>query len=214
MRPSFRPFPSGTHSLFQSTHPLRDATRRGNGGPERVVDFNPRIPCGMRPAALHSVFSTLAAISIYASLAGCDLNLHPRLAEPSAGISIHASLAGCDCFWPGPDGTCIYFNPRIPCGMRRSMRQCSPAAVCHFNPRIPCGMRLVPAYRQPASVYFNPRIPCGMRLPLFTPSTMTRIFQSTHPLRDATSRLHERCPVHPHRISIHASLAGCDSISE
>ena len=35
---------------FQSTHPMRDATLKLNKQDTRYVDFNPRIPCGMRPA--------------------------------------------------------------------------------------------------------------------------------------------------------------------
>jgi len=35
--------------------------------------------------------------------------------------------------------------------------------------------------------YFNPRIPCGMRPGLLCLPEMKKIFQSTHPVRDATT---------------------------
>ena len=34
---------------FQSTHPMRDATCRQRSISSMLMDFNPRIPCGMRP---------------------------------------------------------------------------------------------------------------------------------------------------------------------
>ncbi|MGZ1181517.1 hypothetical protein ACXO2W_05275, partial [Lactobacillus delbrueckii subsp. bulgaricus] len=77
------------------------------------------------------------------------------------------------------------FNPRIPCGMRRShrrprlpllrfqsthpMRDATWSttylmkAFDPFNPRIPCGMRLDHQAKKTFFETFNPRIPCGMR---------------------------------------------------
>ena len=44
-----RPCPSGGRPHeFQSTHPVRGATCFGADGPERMVYFNPRTPCGVR----------------------------------------------------------------------------------------------------------------------------------------------------------------------
>ena len=69
--------------LFQSTHPLRGATRARAGGSGRVAHFNPRTPCGVR----------LRQLGL------------PRL---ETKISIHAPLAGCDCRslrgWRSPHG--------------------------------------------------------------------------------------------------------------
>ena len=78
-----------------------------------------------------------------------------------------------------------------------------------FNPRIPCGMRPVYFFiRRTINAYFNPRIPCGMRrIGIHLPLCDTR-FQSTHPMRDATSG---KVIIDPESgISIHASHAGCD----
>ena len=78
--------------LFQSTHPMRDATCAYRGILPCTIDFNPRIPCGMRLVVVTS--QQVVAISIHASHAGCDIliaDLHSLY-----GISIHASHAGCD----------------------------------------------------------------------------------------------------------------------
>ena len=57
-------------------------------------------------------------------------------------------------------------------------------------------------------MHFNPRIPRGMRLLSSYAVLFIRLFQSTHPSRDATEFQRHK----PFRgfISIHASLAGCD----
>ena len=100
---------------FQSTHPLRGATRyRNQHCPWQTIsihaplagcdprpstcgqcrrDFNPRTPCGVRLGCLASSGSG-RNISIHAPLAGCDKPLFSRAARRF--ISIHAPLAGCD----------------------------------------------------------------------------------------------------------------------
>ena len=55
---------------------------------------------------------------------------------------------------------------------------------------------------------FNPRTPCGVRLKKEEDAAAYEAFQSTHPLRGATSFSWSlSCS---HLISIHAPLAGCD----
>ena len=61
-------------------------------------------------------------------------------------------------------------------------------------------------------VYFNPRAPCGARLdPSDSDFAKLGLFQSTRPMRGATSR-----PAHPQhlqtKISIHAPHAGRDHV--
>ena len=107
---------SGARSRFQSTLPLRGATRQYFGLERCDCDFNPRSPCGERRlrlgfCAILSLFqSTLPlrgataryssnasdhSISIHAPLAGSDWR--PRVAPRILpGISIHAPLAGSD----------------------------------------------------------------------------------------------------------------------
>ena len=55
---------------------------------------------------------------------------------------------------------------------------------------------------------FNPRIPYGMRPKPSKTSRPTLLFQSTHPVWDATDLFEALC--HQFVISIHASRMGCD----
>ena len=102
-------------STFQSTHPLRGATRSPRPPCARQGHFNPRTPCGVR---LHLITDVPApsAISIHAPLAGCDAR------RSNAGrtyfISIHAPLAGCDGRRTAAEQLPGHFNPRTPCGVR------------------------------------------------------------------------------------------------
>ena len=86
---------------FQSTHPLRGATRQGNRSAKRK-DFNPRTPCGVRPGGDGDISAKGHAISIHAPLAGCD-NLIYLL--PSSFT---------------------HFNPRTPCGVRLALLVAAP----------------------------------------------------------------------------------------
>ena len=116
LRGATRPRPSPpAWSGFQSTHPLRGATAPTPTSSCRHNYFNPRTPCGVRPAAGTSG-TEQPVISIHAPLAGCDRGggLFPR--------------------------RIFYFNPRTPCGVRPA-RPCSGTPRCHFNPRTPCGVR-------------------------------------------------------------------------
>ena len=81
---------------FQSTHPLRDATR------------------------LDNFYSCFYNISIHAPLTGCDGGV--RLGYNCyLYISIHAPLTGCDCNAYGNSGQLHNFNPRTPYGMRLNL---------------------------------------------------------------------------------------------
>ena len=101
-------------------------------------------------------------------------------------ISIHAPLAGCDpheCRAPAGHSD---FNPRTPCGVRRSGTR-HDGHCPYFNPRTPCGVRPTSPPSAATITYFNPRAPCGARPDPSNP---------VHLVAD---------------ISIHAPLAGCDS---
>ena len=95
-------------AIFQSTHPLRGATRPPCRSSRRPAHFNPRTPCGVRlPDA--RIPRRGRDISIHAPLAGCDPSPAFQSTHPLRGatglnytragdglISIHAPLAGCD----------------------------------------------------------------------------------------------------------------------
>ena len=189
---------------FQSTHPVWDATRQFSlANPfksisihasrmgcdycalvpgVRPANFNPRIPYGMRQAFFSSIRS-----------AGIFQSTHPVW---------DATLMAFQRSYP-----IAYFNPRIPYGMRPSS-YCACPSFSNFNPRIPYGMRrgLKPCrhgrhisihasrmgcdanggLRQTYWHHFNPRIPYGMRPVSMPAKLMVFIFQSTHPVWDAT----------------------------
>ena len=107
----------------------------------------------------------------------------------------------------------IHFNPRTPCGVRPS-RIKHDARNTNFNPRTPCGVRLNALKSIMDFFDFNPRTPCGVRQKKAPPTyyqisisihaplagcditnglrrTKNAIFQSTHPLRGATAKMHK-----------------------
>ena len=58
----------------------------------------------------------------------------------------------------------------------------------HFNPRSPCGERPIsPKSSTAIMTHFNPRSPCGERLSFSCSSSNASSFQSTLPVRGATS---------------------------
>ena len=81
--------------LFQSTHPMRGATCPFTAARRKILDFNPRTPCGVRPALADKMYSLVI-------------------------ISIHAPHAGCDDMHKDALFRLYHFNPRTPCGVRRA----------------------------------------------------------------------------------------------
>ena len=150
--------------IFQSTHPLRDATRKQLLMYAWMLNFNPRTPYGMRRYSGYSMSNR-------------------------AVISIHAPLTGCDFY--GNNWQQLGFN--------------------NFNPRTPYGMR-----RQVSGVFaliedISIHAPLtGCDASFFSASQVQAIFQSTHPLRDATEEIEAKR--NGLDISIHAPLTGCDRI--
>ena len=168
--------------------------------------FNPRSPCGERPNLapfLSSSFVFQSTLPVRgATIIRCVVNLH-RLRFQSTlpvrgatcrlyrdaqrfAISIHAPRAGSDTQLRRADRQKGHFNPRSPCGERHKRYRRLSDRTRDFNPRSPCGER--------------PHINC--------PFQLQRIFQSTLPVRGATTvRREPPCRV---QISIHAPRAGSD----
>ena len=127
-------------TTFQSTHPLRGATRSFIDPGRPPGNFNPRTPCGVR------LFRT------WHSSRHC-LIFNPRT---PCGVRRGSSVT--------PTTPLPHFNPRTPCGVRRAPRSaCS--CLRHFNPRTPCGVRRQCSGRLHGHRHFNPRTPCGVRRP-------------------------------------------------
>ena len=170
-------------NVFQSTHPLRGATKRLQNlasawqisihaplagcdviaakNTHNITNFNPRTPCGVRRRRKYPRCRRVQFQSTHPLRGATPHEAQRRRAHD---ISIHAPLAGCD-------------------GCQNNIFH----KILHFNPRTPCGVRLQREYRD----------------------FRKRQFQSTHPLRGATRDDHAYQPLAV--ISIHAPLAGCDA---
>ena len=169
------------------------------------LNFNPRTPCGVRPAAC----AASSSVKLFQST-------HPVWgATPCKGdaitdaiISIHAPRVGCDLSFRFPLFLYYYFNPRTPCGVRHD-RCDRDVQRQDFNPRTPCGVRRggCPVLCNSAHISihaprvgcdswgrafpvrrpdFNPRTPCGVRRHCDRPAALKEV------------------------ISIHAPRVGCD----
>ena len=167
-------------------------------------NFNPRTPCGVRRRRLRR-------------LRGCG-HFNPRT---PCGVR------------PGSFFVCGWFNPFQSThplrGATQNFRDYLLGYIISIHaPLAGCDPKTVPKFAD--SWYFNPRTPCGVRHGYFSRFSPTLAFQSTHPLRGATSPSSSYSLIsifqstHPLRgatptiysldmdyfISIHAPLAGCD----
>ena len=118
-----------------------------------------------------------------------DATLFDAKSATHEGISIHASRMGCDWFACGFFRLFFYFNPRIPYGMRRDLVTVTQSAnpISIHASRMGCDY----ASTAPDNIFpddFNPRIPYGMRQYTVDPRQWVGVFQSTHPVWDATRR--------------------------
>ncbi len=133
------PLPRGVGSSFQSTLPVWGATFDPTVDNGQPVNFNPRSPCGERPA-------------------------RKQLELTRPDISIHAPRVGSDQHGPLQPGRCQDFNPRSPCGERlsRLVILAGINIISIHAPRV--GSDFSALCLRPPPGYFNPRSPCGERL--------------------------------------------------
>ena len=197
-----------SHNVLISTHaPLagRDFWGRLHRG--CLTNFNPRAPCGARPAPhFGGVFS--------------------KKFQPTRPLRGATNLSCGLC------GKNKNFNPRAPCGARPTPTRSQCCRNGNFNPRAPCGARQngLQIYQswgrfQPTrplrgatehrvdhlvrQLDFNPRAPCGARPLLVALGVYKFVFQPTRPLRGATGW--EDMQFVTDIISTHAPLAGRDA---
>ena len=168
------------------------APRAGSDHPQPMLPrwcmhFNPRSPCGERRAVR---FAARLTDSFQSTLPVRGATRRPkRTYQRDETISIHAPRAGSDMENVPNHTAAVNFNPRSPCGERRS----------HWN---------LAALHS----YFNPRSPCGERHGSLTlHRRKNRRFQSTLPVRGATIRMREP-DARSSNISIHAPRAGSDAL--
>ena len=153
---------------FQPTLPLRGATYVRRGFTSAPM-FQPTLPLrGATPLTALRILNTL--VSTHAPLAGSDLPCGKRASAWSS------------------------FNPRSPCGERRSDRLTSHQSPTRFNPRSPCGERRRSSQGSPLGHCFNPRSPCGERQHPGLAIAGGHRFQPTLPLRGATSMYSQNIP--------------------
>ena len=105
----------GKAIIFQSTHPLRDAT---------LILWLPFVHC---------------MISIHAPLTGCDFNR--TLTKVNPVISIHAPLTGCDPAGLLVEFFLLLFQSTHPLRDATASFSFLSALIIYFNPRTPYGMR-------------------------------------------------------------------------
>ena len=121
--------------------------------------FNPRSPCGERPAL--AVRLPVPEISIHAPRAGSDpLTWNGRTGYT---ISIHAPRAGSDSRGICRTTALYHFNPRSPCGERLPRSDMLEAAsfISIHAPRAGSDTMIALAIIKVKD--FNPRSPCGER---------------------------------------------------
>ena len=101
-----------------STHaPLAGRDLRVSVNYGQLAYFNPRAPCGARPADHAGQYRDIL-ISTHAPLAGRDSYTRNQIINKSE-ISTHAPLAGRDAMAQEVNAINENFNPRAPCGARR-----------------------------------------------------------------------------------------------
>ena len=173
----------GSISQFQSTRPLRGAT------------------------SLRAASQLRSHISIHAPLAGRDAV--PPVCTGPLGYFNPRAPCGARLAREVAGDRRADFNPRAPCGARL-FPPLLPPVPSNFNPRAPCGARpphgLIPSISIQISIHaplagrderltpllqrlvdFNPRAPCGARQRQRQYREANREFQSTRPLRGATT---------------------------
>ena len=112
--------PYANNAKFQSTHPSRGATRAIWIPHSWRKYFNPRAPCGARQRQ-HDALLRQPLISIHAPLAGRDsASMTHFFASPL--FQSTRPVRGATGFCTMTGSGLPHFNPRAPCGARRSGR--------------------------------------------------------------------------------------------
>ena len=104
--------------IFQSTHPLRDATKSMDAQSQTLDDFNPRTPYGMRHGSAKQVDDLSKFQSTHPLRDATCVSFEQNGINE---ISIHAPLTGCDAVLIQSLIIRRDFNPRTPYGMRQKV---------------------------------------------------------------------------------------------
>ena len=175
-------FTAVKNPLFQSTLPMRGATSNMTMYLKQTL-FQSTLP-----------------------MRGATRIPHHKINEIS--ISIHTPHAGSDVTFSMLLITISNFNPHSPCGERLFSSRYF-LLLAHFNPHSPCGERLPISWQwHLRHIYFNPHSPCGERHAQIQYVLAIRQFQSTLPMRGATTTY--TSDMVQISISIHTPHAGSD----
>ena len=172
----------GLPKLFQSTHPLRGATFQCRQRSAHSTHFNPRTPCGVRPA----YFIAFASFLNFNPRTPCGVrqrgrseatryrNFNPRtpcgvrlfcasFLRIANAISIHAPLAGCDACAPTTPTALREFQSTHPL-RGATMDHNKEESLCTISIHAPlAGCDYSVGFRLKFLPNFNPRTPCGVR---------------------------------------------------
>ena len=168
---------------FQSTLPVRGATTTAAREEGSDPYFNPRSPYGERPGGAAGAVPSML-ISIHAPRTGSDDNDGPQAFV--AKISIHAPRTG-------SDPPCLDFADLLSISIHAprtgsdgfSQDRKLKRSISIHAPRT--GSDFFPLHKPLVRVYFNPRSPYGERRRFPMISYRSLIFQSTLPVRGATT---------------------------
>ena len=167
---------------FQSTRPMRGATSSRSLRISASRNFNPRAPCGARPKQ-NRWGGKQAEFQSTRPMRGATIRVDHSTVDGK--ISIHAPHAGRD--FPN-----------------RKTFWCKDISI--HAPHAGRDLPLTGIDHQP--IDFNPRAPCGARPTDMAFPDVSKIFQSTRPMRGATSKVVS--VYNFYTISIHAPHAGRD----
>ena len=190
--------------------------------------FNPRAPCGAR-RILNSMFDHPQRFQSTRPVRGATGTL--LRTDTDGNISIHAPHAGRDLNLSSLMPAQFNFNPRAPCGARHPAPRSAapPAPISIHAPHAGRDQHVGQHHEQEAEIsihaphagrdgarsacvmafsHFNPRAPCGARPESQPQRWCFKKFQSTRPMRGATSDAQRKASLK--WISIHAPHAGRD----
>ena len=167
---------------FQSTRPVRGATRSGLCGDRPQWHFNPRAPCGARPT--RAVRFCIPCYFNPRAPCGARLRRYPPREKKHKFQSTRPVRGATRAHLRAAGG--VHISIHAPRAGRDAAANATNAIPPNFNPRAPCGARQRSSHRRCRDTYFNPRAPCGARLVDIYGEDAQGTFQSTRPVRGAT----------------------------
>ena len=172
---------------FQSTHPMRGATFTASGSFSAGIFQSTRhAPRAGRDCTMS--LGTSTATRNFNPRAPCGARLKKKLFSPvTVEFQSTRPMRGattCPCSLSLRDR---HFNPRAPCGARRPTRKDRWEKITISIHAPHAGRDSVIQQTENGMVYFNPRAPCGARRYRRASRPMAATFQSTRPMRGATT---------------------------